>query len=86
MASAGRVLSQCCRSGVLKWDDSPLVTAAVEGYTVVVDEADKAPQEVICILKVACFCLLTKTCLELTLQIRCARWVPFWLIAVGSCS
>ena len=37
--------------GVLTWQDSALVRAAVEGRTLVVDEADKAPLEVITALK-----------------------------------
>ncbi len=37
--------------GVLTWEDSPLVRAVREGRTLVVDEADKAPLEVVCILK-----------------------------------
>ena len=37
--------------GILTWQDSALVRAAVEGRTLVVDEADKAPLEVITALK-----------------------------------
>eukprot|EP01059_Diplonema_ambulator_P006574 TRINITY_DN16228_c0_g1_i1.p1 TRINITY_DN16228_c0_g1~~TRINITY_DN16228_c0_g1_i1.p1 ORF type:complete len:1840 (+),score=308.42 TRINITY_DN16228_c0_g1_i1:488-5521(+) len=37
--------------GVLTWSDSPLVTAAKEGLCLVLDEADKAPLEVIVLLK-----------------------------------
>jgi hypothetical protein len=33
------------------WEDSPLVRAAKTGRTLVVDEADKAPLEVVCVLK-----------------------------------
>lgn len=52
------------RDGVIVWEDSPLVKnvsharylhiqvrAVREGYTLVVDEADKAPLEVVCVLK-----------------------------------
>eukprot|EP01064_Diplonema_japonicum_P007129 TRINITY_DN1484_c1_g3_i2.p1 TRINITY_DN1484_c1_g3~~TRINITY_DN1484_c1_g3_i2.p1 ORF type:complete len:1838 (+),score=402.93 TRINITY_DN1484_c1_g3_i2:53-5515(+) len=38
-------------NGVLTWTDSPLVTAAKEGLCLVLDEADKAPLEVIVLLK-----------------------------------
>jgi MoxR-like ATPase len=38
-------------NGVLVWEDSPLVRAVREGRTLVVDEADKAPLEVVIILK-----------------------------------
>ena len=37
--------------GVIKFEDSPLVRAVREGHVLVVDEADKAPTNVTCILK-----------------------------------
>ncbi|DAZ99802.1 TPA: hypothetical protein N0F65_001311 [Lagenidium giganteum] len=37
--------------GKIVWEDSPLVRAAKTGRTLVVDEADKAPLEVVCVLK-----------------------------------
>ncbi|CAD5122119.1 DgyrCDS10568 [Dimorphilus gyrociliatus] len=37
--------------GVIKFEDSPLVKAVKKGYVLVVDEADKAPTNVTCILK-----------------------------------
>ncbi|GMF11715.1 unnamed protein product [Phytophthora lilii] len=37
--------------GRIKWEDSPLVRAAKTGRTLIVDEADKAPLEVVCVLK-----------------------------------
>ena len=37
--------------GVLSWGDSPLVKAAVHGHVLVIDEADKAPLEVVAVLK-----------------------------------
>jgi MoxR-like ATPase len=37
--------------GRIVWNDSPLVRAASEGLVLVVDEADKAPTEVVAILK-----------------------------------
>eukprot|EP01060_Flectonema_neradi_P011084 TRINITY_DN1814_c0_g1_i5.p1 TRINITY_DN1814_c0_g1~~TRINITY_DN1814_c0_g1_i5.p1 ORF type:complete len:1845 (+),score=374.06 TRINITY_DN1814_c0_g1_i5:658-6192(+) len=38
-------------NGILTWKDSPLVTAVREGLCLVLDEADKAPLEVIILLK-----------------------------------
>ena len=38
--------------GVVSFEDSPLVRAAREGHVIVIDEADKAPTHVTCILKV----------------------------------
>ena len=37
--------------GLIKWEDSPLVKAVIHGRVLVVDEADKAPVEVVSILK-----------------------------------
>lgn len=39
------------KSGLVSYEDSPLVKAVKNGYILVVDEADKAPLNVICILK-----------------------------------
>ena len=39
------------RSGNLVYDDSPLVRAALYGRIAVIDEADKAPPHVTCVLK-----------------------------------
>ncbi|CAK4732182.1 unnamed protein product [Aphanomyces euteiches] len=38
-------------NGKITWEDSPLVKAVKYGRTLVVDEADKAPLEVVCVLK-----------------------------------
>ncbi|RHY03179.1 hypothetical protein DYB25_011190, partial [Aphanomyces astaci] len=38
-------------NGRIRWEDSPLVRAVKFGRTLVVDEADKAPLEVVCVLK-----------------------------------
>ena len=38
-------------NGTICYDDSPLVRAAKEGTVIVIDEADKAPVEVVCLLK-----------------------------------
>lgn len=38
-------------NGVLQIEDSPLVKAVKAGYVLIVDEADKAPAHVTCILK-----------------------------------
>eukprot|EP01114_Cavostelium_apophysatum_P013070 TRINITY_DN3086_c0_g1_i2.p1 TRINITY_DN3086_c0_g1~~TRINITY_DN3086_c0_g1_i2.p1 ORF type:complete len:1142 (-),score=300.99 TRINITY_DN3086_c0_g1_i2:601-3708(-) len=38
-------------NGILRWEDSPLVRAVKEGRVLMIDEADKAPLEVVCILK-----------------------------------
>lgn len=38
--------------GVVRYEDSPLVKAIQTGRVLVVDEADKAPTHVTCILKV----------------------------------
>jgi midasin (ATPase involved in ribosome maturation) len=37
--------------GRLTYEDSPLVRAAFEGSAMVIDEADKAPTHVTCVLK-----------------------------------
>jgi len=44
-------LQPTVREGVIVYDDSPLVQAAKSGNILVVDEADKAPTNVTCILK-----------------------------------
>jgi energy-coupling factor transporter ATP-binding protein EcfA2 len=38
-------------NGRVVWEDSPLVKALVNGRVLVIDEADKAPTEVVCVLK-----------------------------------
>lgn len=38
-------------NGVVRYQDSPLVSAVRHGRVLVIDEADKAPLEVVCILK-----------------------------------
>ncbi|KAK7249771.1 midasin-like protein [Aureococcus anophagefferens] len=43
--------SPTLKGGVVVWEDSPLVKAARHGRCLVVDEADKAPLEVVCVLK-----------------------------------
>eukprot|EP00545_Synedropsis_sp_CCMP1620_P013255 CAMPEP_0119030820 /NCGR_PEP_ID=MMETSP1176-20130426/41225_1 /TAXON_ID=265551 /ORGANISM="Synedropsis recta cf, Strain CCMP1620" /LENGTH=1404 /DNA_ID=CAMNT_0006987197 /DNA_START=172 /DNA_END=4386 /DNA_ORIENTATION=+ len=44
-------LSPSLEDGKIVWKDSPLVRAATEGCVLVIDEADKAPVEVISVLK-----------------------------------
>ena len=44
-------LSPGLRDGRIVWEDSPLVRAITHGRTLVVDEADKAPLEVVSVLK-----------------------------------
>ncbi|CAK9044134.1 Nicotinamide phosphoribosyltransferase (NAmPRTase) (Nampt) (Pre-B-cell colony-enhancing factor 1 homolog) (PBEF) (Visfatin) [Durusdinium trenchii] len=44
-------LSPCLKAGVVTWEDSPLLRAVKHGRCLVVDEADKAPLEVVCVLK-----------------------------------
>jgi hypothetical protein len=45
-------LQPTVRDGVVVYEDSPLVQAVKYGHVLVVDEADKAPTHVTCILKV----------------------------------
>jgi midasin (ATPase involved in ribosome maturation) len=45
-------LQPSVKDGVVTYEDSPLVTAVKTGRVLVVDEADKAPTHVTCILKV----------------------------------
>lgn len=45
-------LQASVRDGVVVYEDSPLVQAVRSGHVLVVDEADKAPTHVTCILKV----------------------------------
>ena len=44
-------LQPTVRDGVIIHEDSPLVRAVKNGHILVVDEADKAPTHVTCILK-----------------------------------
>ncbi|KAK3095149.1 hypothetical protein FSP39_010820 [Pinctada imbricata] len=44
-------LQPLVKGGVIVYEDSPLVRAVKEGHVLVVDEADKAPTHVTCILK-----------------------------------
>eukprot|EP01134_Creolimax_fragrantissima_P008370 CFRG8370T1 len=44
-------LAPTLHNGRVVWEDSALVRAVREGRTLVVDEADKAPVEVVCVLK-----------------------------------
>jgi hypothetical protein len=44
-------LQPSLRGGRIFWEDSPLVTAVQLGHVLVVDEADKCPLEVVCVLK-----------------------------------
>lgn len=43
--------------GVIVYEDSPLVKSMNHGRVLVIDEIDKAPTEVVCILKVAFYYL-----------------------------
>ena len=45
-------LQTTVKDGVVVYEDSPLVQAVKTGHVLVVDEADKAPTHVTCILKV----------------------------------
>jgi len=44
-------LSPSLEDGRIVWKDSPLVRAVMEGRSLVIDEADKAPLDVVCVLK-----------------------------------
>lgn len=44
-------LQPTVRDGVIVYEDSPLVRALKLGHILVVDEADKAPAHVVCVLK-----------------------------------
>ncbi|XP_068602140.1 von Willebrand factor A domain-containing protein 8 [Brachionichthys hirsutus] len=44
-------LQPSVRNGIIIYEDSPLVKAATLGHVLVIDEADKAPTNVTCILK-----------------------------------
>ena len=44
-------LQPSLQNGLVVWNDSPLVRAAEQGRVLVVDEADKAPTEVLAVLK-----------------------------------
>ena len=44
-------LAPSLRGGVIVWEDSPFVRAMKHGRVLMVDEVDKAPVEVVCILK-----------------------------------
>ena len=44
-------LQPTVREGVIVYEDSPLVRAVKSGHILIVDEADKAPTNVTCILK-----------------------------------
>ena len=45
------MLAPSLKSGAVVWEDSPLLRAVKAGRCLVVDEADKAPLEVVCVLK-----------------------------------
>ncbi|GFR87627.1 von Willebrand factor A domain-containing protein 8-like [Elysia marginata] len=44
-------LQPTVRDGIIMYEDSPLVVAVKQGHVLVVDEADKAPTNVTCVLK-----------------------------------
>jgi len=44
-------LQPSVHEGVIVYEDSPLVRAVKHGHVLIVDEADKAPTNVTCILK-----------------------------------
>lgn len=48
---ASLTLRPVLQGGAIQWEDSPLVRAARLGRVLMVDEADKAPLEVVCVLK-----------------------------------
>jgi hypothetical protein len=49
-------LQPTVRDGIVVYEDSPLVQAVKYGHVLIVDEADKAPTHVTCILKVSELC------------------------------
>lgn len=59
------------KDGIVSYEDSPLVQAVKSGHVLVVDEADKAPTHVTCVLKV-----FLKTD---RLKTKCRRWVNKFL-------
>jgi len=44
-------LQPTVHDGIIRYEDSPLVRAVKQGLVLVIDEADKAPTNVTCILK-----------------------------------
>jgi hypothetical protein len=46
-------LQPTVKDGIVKYEDSPLVQTVKYGHILIVDEADKAPTHVTCILKVS---------------------------------
>ena len=48
---ASLTLTPSMRGGIIVWEDSPLVRAMMHGRVLVVDEFDKAPAEVVIVLK-----------------------------------
>ena len=53
-------LQPTVKDGRIIHEDSPLVCAVKTGFVLVVDEADKAPTNVTCVLKVSCFVYINK--------------------------
>jgi MoxR-like ATPase len=51
MRKSTLTLQPTVKDGIIIFEDSPLVRAVKEGHVLVVDEADKAPTHVTCILK-----------------------------------
>ena len=48
---ASLTLAPAVTAGRVRWEDAPLVRAVRQGRALVVDEADKAPLEVVAVLK-----------------------------------
>lgn len=72
--------------GVVVWEDSALVRAAREGRVLVVDEADKAPVEVVSILKV-CWVYIAHICMYFSCNViksGCMLVFPVYLFQVCS--
>lgn len=61
-------LQSTVRDGVVVYEDSPLVQAVKRGHVLIVDEADKAPTHVTCILKVRYICVSFGTVLQPNIQ------------------
>ena len=86
-------LSPSLQSGVIVWQDSPLVRSLMYGRILMVDEIDKASLEVVCVLKgliedgFIClpgtskplFCLFARKLTQLSTETK-YRWSPFRVV------
>ena len=82
-------LQPMLQQGVVIYEDSPLVAAVRHGRVLVIDEADKAPLEVVCILKSLAedgeFALGDGTLKILKFKVDII-WASLWEKNDGSCS